>query len=188
MRTLLSLSIILFSAALTFGQQQSGDTWSNVSKAPDDRYTNPKSAVYAGPNGWWNFGEVRAEGSSDATLKFAYKGGFNELSDTFVLVDQDKLQTFYMDFGTAEPAPGVYTIDKKGDPAQKKVLVSFSDVANKKIKEWSGASGSGTVTVTKSGNFLYFKARKITLQPTGLHQDGNFKQPIILGIEGAVKP
>ncbi|MEO6286902.1 MAG: hypothetical protein ABIN80_05530 [Dyadobacter sp.] len=187
MRTLLSFLMLFFSAALAFAQQPA-DTWSNVTKASDDRYTNPKSAVYAGPNGWWNFGEVRAEGSSDATLKFAYKGGFNELSGTFVLVDQEKLQTFYMNFGTGEPAPGVYTIDKKADPAQKKVIVSFSDVANKKIKEWSGASGSGTVTVTKSGNFLYFKARKVSLQPTGLHQEGNFKQPIILGIEGAVKP
>lgn len=37
------------------------DTWGNVPTASDDRFTNPKSKLYAGPNGWHNFGEVRAE-------------------------------------------------------------------------------------------------------------------------------
>lgn len=184
--TVLLLAGLLFST-ISFAQNATSDIWSNVPQASDDRYTNPKKPLYAGPNGWYNFGEIRAEGSANATLKFAYKGGFNETMGIFVLVDQGKLQTFTLDFGTEEPVPGTYQIGKEGNAAQKKVAVSFSDVANKKIKDWSGSDGSGSVTVSKINGFLYFKCRNVVLKPTGMNNDGNLKQPIKIGIEGAVK-
>ena len=31
---------------------QPSDTWSNVPPASDDRLSNPKGKLYAGPNGW----------------------------------------------------------------------------------------------------------------------------------------
>ncbi len=173
-------------ATLVFGQQ-GNDTWTNVPKAQDDRYTNPKSAVYAGPNGWWNFGEVRAEGSSNATVKYTFKGGLNTNSGIFILVESGKLQVFHMDFGTEEPVPGVYQVDKEGNQAKKTVFVSFGDVSDKKIKNWAGGNGSGTITVSKSNGFLYFKGRNLLLQPNGMNNDGVFKQPLKVGVEGAAK-
>ncbi len=181
------LAAALLFSSICIAQKPAADTWSNVPSAPDDRYTNPKGVLYAGPNGWFNFGEVRAEGSNTAGLKFAYKGGFNETTGMFVLVDTQKLQTFHMDFGTAEPAAGTYQVSKEANQASKKVEVSFSDVANKKIKNWSGADGAGAVIVSKVNGFLYFKCRNVILQPSGMHNEGNFKQPIKIGIEGAVK-
>lgn len=183
----LLLVILYLTATVSLAQKPVEDTWSNVPQSIDDRYTNPKHALYAGPNGWWNYGELRAEGTSDKTLKFAYKGGFNETMGIFVLVDTQKLQTFHLDFGTPEPAPGLYTIDQKGNFSQKKVAVSFSDVANQKIKEWSGTNGSGTIRVTIANGFLYFKCRQIILQPTGMHNEEKMKQPLKVGVEGAVK-
>ena len=46
------------------------DTWGNVPSASDDRFTNPKSKLYAGPNGWHNFGEVRAEVAGGAGKRY----------------------------------------------------------------------------------------------------------------------
>lgn len=184
MKTTLQLLALLCLSILAHGQS---DTWSNVPKAQDDRFTNPKSAIYAGPNGWWNFGEVRAEGSSNAAVKYGFKGGLTTNSAVFILVESGKLQVFHMDFGTENPAPGSYQVGKDASQARKTVIVSFGDVADKKIKNWSGETGSGTITVTKSGDFLYFKGRSIILQPTGIHNDGIFKQPLKVGVEGAVK-
>ncbi|HEV7380648.1 MAG TPA: hypothetical protein VGN64_12700, partial [Dyadobacter sp.] len=161
---------------------------SNVPKAQDDRYTNPKSAVYAGPNGWWNFGEVRAEGASTPSLKFAYKGGLSTNSGVFSLNESGKFQILNVDFGTEEPAPGTYQLAKKPDLAGKKVAVSFSDMANKTIKSWSGEIGSGAVTVTKSGDFIYFKARNLVLQPNEVYNKNESKQNLKLGFEAALKP
>jgi hypothetical protein len=185
MKTLLLL-ITLFTTDC-FAQKPAADTWSNVPKSQDDRYTNPKSAVYAGPNGWWNFGEVRAEGANSAALKYAFKGGLTTNSAVFILTESGKLQLFTMDFGTDEPAPGIYQIAEKEDKAGKKVKVSFSDVANKKIKNWSGMDGAGTITVSKSGDFLYFKCRNVILQPDGMSNEGDSKQPLKVGFEGAAK-
>ncbi|MEO6686535.1 MAG: hypothetical protein ABIN24_11245, partial [Dyadobacter sp.] len=65
--TVLLIAGLLISI-FSFAQQATSDSWSNVTQAPDDRYTNPKKPLYAGPNGWYNFGEVRAEGSTSAAL------------------------------------------------------------------------------------------------------------------------
>jgi hypothetical protein len=173
------LSFILISSA---SYSQEVDTWSNVPNAGDDRYTNPKSAVYAGPNGWWNFGEVRAQAGD---IKYAFKGGLNTNSGEFILVESGKLQVFHMNFGSEEPAPGTYQVGKEANPGQKKVFLSFGDVSNNKIKNWS--DGSGTITVTKANGFLYFKCRNVILQPNGLNNEGSTKQPLKVGMEGAVK-
>jgi hypothetical protein len=183
MKISLSFFITLLLSAYAFAQS---DTWSNVPKATDDRYTNPKSAVYAGPNGWWNFGEVRAEGSTNATVKYAFKGGLNVIGNEFVLVESGKLQLFHMNFGTTEPAPGVYQVSKEANTSGKKVAVSFSDVSGNKIRNWS--DGSGTVTISKVNGFLYFKCRNVLLQPDGPYNEGTSKQPLKIGIEGAIKP
>ncbi|TDE12825.1 hypothetical protein [Dyadobacter psychrotolerans] len=187
MKSLLNLILIILFSIPSLAQKTAADSWLNVPKSPDDRYTNPKSAVYAGPNGWWNFGEVRAEGVNSAALKYTFKGGLTTNSEVFILTESGKLQLFSMDFGTDEPALGVYQISKKEDKAAKKVKVSFSDVANKKIKNWSGADGAGTITVSKSGDFLYFKCRNVTLQPDGMSNEGDSKQPLKIGFEGAAK-
>ncbi|MCE7041847.1 hypothetical protein [Dyadobacter sp. CY312] len=188
MKIALNLSVLLLFSITCLAQKPVADTWSNVPKSQDDRYTNPKSAVYAGPNGWWNFGEVRAEGVSTPTLKYAYKGGLSTNSDIFSLNESGKLQILNLDFGTEEPAPGTYQVGKKADQAGKKVIVSFSDVANKAIKNWTAEDGAGTVTVTKSGEFIYFKARNIVLQPSGVYNKNEYKQALKLGFEGASKP
>ena len=188
MKILIVFVLILFISSLAFAQQTASDTWSNVPKSQDDRYINPKSAVYAGPNGWWNFGETKAEGRTDATVKYAFKGGLNTNSDVFILVESGKLQSLSMDFGTSEPTPGIYQISKEANLAQKKVAISFSDVANKKIKEWSGTEGSGSVAVSLVHGFIYFKFRNVVLQPSAMYNEGNFKQPLKIGFEGAVKP
>ena len=184
MKAFLSFFVILLST-LSYAQKPATDTWSNVPTSADDRYTNPKSTVYAGPNGWWNFGEVRVEGATNATVKYNFKGGLNENSEVFNLIESGKLQVLSLDFGTNEPAPGTYQISKEASQAQNKVAVSFSDVANKKIKSWS--EGSGTVTISKSNGFLYFKCRNAILQPSEVYNDGNFKQPLKVGFEGAAK-
>lgn len=186
-----AIIVLFFTLLMSFhllAQKPGADSWSNVPQAQDDRFSNPKSKLYAGPNGWWNTGEVRAEGTSSPSIKFAYKGGLSTNSGIFSLNESGKLQILNMDFGTDEPAPGTYQVAKKPDLAGKKVLVSFSDLANKAIKSWSGENGSGTVTVTKSGEFIYFKARNITLQPSDVYNKNESKQALKVGFEGAYKP
>lgn len=188
MKSVIGFLFCLFISIPIFAQKPAANTWSNVPKAQDDRYTNPKSAVYAGPNGWWNFGEVRAEGASSPTLKFSYKGGLSTNSGIFSLNESGKLQILNVDFGTDEPIPGTYQITKKPDLSGKTVSVSFSDVANKAIRSWSGDNGSGTIIVTKSGDFIYLKARNIVLQPSDVYNKNESKQALKLGFEGALKP
>ena len=64
-------------ACTLLAQAQPADTWSNAPTASDDRYTNPKSKLYAGPNGWHNFGEVRAEVANAAKTAYSFKTGLN---------------------------------------------------------------------------------------------------------------
>jgi hypothetical protein len=188
MKAFLKLCFLILLSIPSFAQQPVNDTWSNVPKAQDDRYTNPKSAVYAGPNGWWNFGEIRAEGVTSPTLKYTYKGGLTTNSEIFSLNESGRLQILNIDFGTDQPAPGTYQIAEKGDKAGKRVAVSFSDLSDKTIKNWSGDAASGTVSVTRSGDFIYFKGRNILLQPSGVYNKDQSKQALKLGFEGASKP
>lgn len=188
MRSLVCLSVVFLISVLSYAQKPETDTWSNVPKAQDDRFTNPKSSIYAGPNGWWNYGEVRAEGTTTSTLQYSFKGGLTTNSAIFNLNESGKLQILSLDFGTETPAPGSYTIANKANPTEKKVFVSFTDVANKAIKSWSTEGGSGTIVVTKSGDFIYFKARNLLLNPNGVYNKDENKQTIKLGFEGAYKP
>lgn len=93
-----------------------------------------------------------------------------------------------LDFGTEKPAVGTYQVSGKANVAQKKATVSFADVSGQKIKEWTGDEGAGTITVSKVNGFLYVKYRNLTLQPRGMHNTGDFKNPMTIGFEGAIAP
>ena len=58
--------------------------------------------------------------------------------------------------------------------------------AHNKLLGWQSAEQSGTVTVTQVNKYLYFSARNLRLVPLGMHNQGDFKQPMALGFEGAV--
>lgn len=188
MRHTLLLCTALLASPLAHAQP-AADTWSNVPQAPDDRFTNPKSKLYAGPNGWFNFGELRADAGGK---RYALKAGlqYMETPKAFLLTPSNQLQVATLDFGTATPAAGTYQVADKPDPAARKVHVSFADVSNQKIVEWQsrGASSTGSVVVTQVNGFLYFKARNLRLVPTGMHNAGELKQPLVMGVEGAAKP
>lgn len=188
----MKLSILIFALSLSgtiYGQTTTTDTWSNVPQASDDRFTNPKKPLYAGPNGWYNFGEVRVVGTVSKGANYAFKGGLSENSDNFSLVEPGgKLRTFHLDFGTADPPAGVYQVGRKSSTVDKKVAVSFSDVSDKKIRSWAGAEGSGSVTVSKIHGFSYFKCRNVVLNPNENYNTGDLKQTVKVGFEGAFKP
>jgi hypothetical protein len=169
--------------------QPSDDTWGNVPPASDDRFSNPKSKLYAGPNGWFNYGEVRATVSNAAKTRYAYKGGFQYNSQAeFTAVEQGKPRVLQIDFGTERPAPGTYQVSSKADPAGKKVYLSFSDTADGKLRGWDSSDQAGTVTVSLVNKFLYVKCRSVALQPTGIHNTGDLKNPMTVGFEGAIAP
>ena len=178
--------VVLAASALAQAQP-AADAWTNVSPAPDDRYTNPKSKLYAGPGGWFNYGELRA---SAGAKQYSFKAGLLYLatSESFVLAPSDRLQVASLDFGSAMPAPGVYQVAAKPSLADRKVKVNFTDVSNKKIVEWnSTGAAKGSVTVSQVNGFLYFKARDLQLTPSGMYNAGDLKKPLVLGIEGASK-
>ena len=171
-------------------QAQPSDSWSNLPAAPDDRFSNPKSKLYAGPNGWHNFGEVRAEVANAAKTGYAFKTGFEflETPKAFVFASNNMLRNLMLDFRTDAPAPGSYTLAAKPQPGQKKVAVSFADVAGGKILEWTSAEGGGSVQVSQVNGYRYFKARDLLLKPSGLHNAGELAKPLRLGLEGALAP
>lgn len=190
----LALCMALLACTLSYAQPAApapgADTWSNMSAAPDDRYTNPKSKLYAGPNGWHNFGEVRAEVAGAAGKRYAFKTGlnYNETPQSFVFASNSQLQLVAVSFGTEQPAPGVYEVAAKPSLAQKKVTVSLMDSSGGKLLAWESADKAGTVTVSKVNGYLYFKARGLRLAATGMGNRGDLKQPMALGFEGAVAP
>lgn len=166
------------------------DTWGNVPTASDDRFTNPKSKLYAGPNGWHNFGEVRAEVAGAAGKRYAMKTGLNylETPKSFVFASNAQLQVTEVDFGTHKPAPGVYEVSAKPSAAQKQAKVSFMDSSGGKLLGWQSGDKAGSVTVSQVNGYLYVKARGLRLAPVGMHNTGDLKQPMVLGVEGAVVP
>lgn len=166
------------------------DTWGNVSPAPDDRYTNPKGKLYAGPNGWHNFGEVRAEVAGAAGKRYAFKTGlnYNETPQSFMFASNSQLQLVSVSFGTEKPAPGVYEVGAKAVAAQKKASVSLLDSSGGKLLGWDSTEKAGTVTVSQVNGYLYLKSRGLRLVPTGMSNKGDLKQPMTLGFEGAVAP
>lgn len=184
--TILFFCILLASTFTTYGQQKPADTWSNVPSAPDDRFTNPKSKLYAGPNGWYNYGELRAAVANTPKTTYGYKGGFEVIQGMLTATTSNKLYVLTFDFGTEKPAVGAYQVAAEGNLGQKKVHVSFSDVSGQKIKEWS--SEKGTVQVSQVNGFLYVKCRNVTLLPNALYNTGDYKAPMTLGFEGAIAP
>lgn len=162
------------------------DTWSNVPSAPDDRFTNPKSKLYAGPNGWYNYGEVRATVANAAKTSYTYKGSFQIIQGMLTVTTSNLLYVLTFDFGTANPASGTYQTATTANATQNKVKVAFGDVSGQKIKEWTAEAG--TVQVSVVNGFVYVKCRNVALQPSGLHNTGDFKSPLTLGFEGALKP
>ncbi|MET4577109.1 hypothetical protein [Ottowia thiooxydans] len=166
--------------------QSAPDVWGKAPQASDDRFSNPKSALYAGPNGWYNSGELRAEAGAQ---RYALKTGLNYLDTpkAFVLASNNQLQLLTLDFGSPRPAPGVYQVAAKPDAAGRKVHVAFADVANQKILGWNSNNAQGSVTVTQVHGFVHFSARGLKLAPSGLHNAGDTKQPLVLGLEGASK-
>ncbi len=183
----LQLACAVLALAAACAQAQPSDTWSNVPQASDDRYTNPKSKVYAGPNGWWNFGQTRALLGGKPLHDF--KGGLNSNSDVLMNVSQaNKLHVTTLDFGSARPPPGQYTASAKADLAQKKVRVSFSDVNNNKILDWASADKAGVVTVALVNGFTYITLRQVRLEPSAVYNTGDNKQVMTIGFEGALAP
>ena len=166
------------------------DTWGNVPAASDDRFTNPKSKLYAGPNGWHNFGEVRAEVAGAAGKRYAMKTGLSylETPKSFVFASNAQLQVAEIDFGTSKPAPGVYEASAQPNAAQKQAKVSFMDSSGGKLLGWESGDKAGSVTVSQVNGYVYFKARGLRLSPVGMHNTGDLKQPMALGFEGAVVP
>ncbi|MBO0948513.1 hypothetical protein [Fibrella forsythiae] len=191
MKRTLFVAVYLLTVFTTFAQQPApvkNDTWGKASAARDDRYTNPKSAVYAGPDGWYNFGEVRAMVDNAAKTAYTFKGGFQLTMHTFTAVEPSKNRLMTLDFGTDTPAVGTYQVGKKANPEQKQVEVSFSDITKTEIRDWKGNDGAGAVTVSKVNGFLYVKCRNVLLQPDGIHQADELKKPMTIGFEGAIAP
>lgn len=192
MQRSLVLAASLLACALSYAQPApaAADTWSNVPPASDDRFTNPKSKLYAGPNGWHNFGEVRAEVANAAKTRYAFKTGLTYLTTpkAFVFASNSQTQLVEVDFGTDRPGPGTYEAAAKPDPAQKKVRVSLGDASGGKLLGWQSADKAGTVTLSKVNGYLYFSARNLRLGPVGMGNTGDLKQPMSLGFEGAVVP
>jgi hypothetical protein len=177
---------LLALCSLTAPLAHAADVWGKAPPASDDRFTNPKKPLYAGPDGWWNFGELRATVDNTAKTAYGYKDTFKVISGRFVSVQ--KLQTLSFDFGTEGlPKPGDYKVSAKGSLTEKKVHLSFADVANNEIKEWTSADGAGILTVSMVNGFAYFTCRNVKLEPSPLTK-GDAAKPMTLGFEGALSP
>ena len=188
MKSFLFVALCLLAVGIGYAQSPD-DTWGNVPPASDDRFSNPKSKLYAGPNGWFNYGEVRAVVSNAPKIRYAYKGGFRYVSQAeFTAVESGKPRVLQMDFGTEHPAPGTYQVSSKADLTSKKVYMSFSDTSDGKLIEWGSSDKAGTVVVSMVQKFLYVKCRAVQLQPTGIHNKGDLENPLTVGFEGAIAP
>ncbi len=183
--SLLIATLCALAASIVHAQAPaSADVWGKSPPASDDRFSNPKSKLYAGPDGYWNSGELRAT-SGAASYKF--QGAFRVISGAVTAVKD--LETLHFDFGAeGMPKPGVYKIGGKGNAAQNVVKLSFADVANQQIKEWRSADAAGTLTVTQVNGFIYFTMRDVKLAPQDtISKTTDWKKPMTLGFEGAIK-
>jgi hypothetical protein len=177
----------IFSAYAQIPDTTKADVWGQAPPASDDRFSNPKSKLYAGPDGWFNTGEVRATVSNAARTAYKYAASFQLVSGDYAAVKGPLV--LHMEFGTAaRPKAGVYKVGAKGDAAQNMVHFSFADVSDNQIKEWSAQQGAGTLTISSVNGFTYFTCRNVVLQPTGMSNKGEMKNPMTLGFEGALPP
>lgn len=186
--TLTACSLLaIFSAFAQIPDAAKADVWGHAPSASDDRFSNPKSKLYAGPDGWFNTGEVRATVSNATKTAYKYTANFKLVNGDYVAVKD--LLVLHMEFGNAaRPKPGVYQVGAKGNAAQNIVHFSFGDVGDNQIKEWSAQQGAGTLTVSSVNGFTYFICRNVVLQPTGMSNKGEMKNPMTLGFEGALAP
>jgi hypothetical protein len=186
--TLTACSLLaIFSAFAQIPDAAKADVWGHAPSASDDRFSNPKSKLYAGPDGWFNTGEVRATVGNAAKTAYKYTASFQLVNGDYAAV-KDHL-VLHMEFGTAaRPKAGVYQVGAKGNAAQNMVHFSFSDVSDNQIKEWSAQQGAGTLTISSVNGFTYFTCRDVVLQPTGMSNKGEMKNPMTLGFEGALPP
>lgn len=178
-------ALFLVATSLAYAQAPARtDVWGKAPPASDDRFSNPKSKLYAGPDGYWNTGELRATAGAS---NYKFQGTFAVISGDVTAVKG--LETLLFQFGAdGMPKPGVYKIGAKGDAARNVVKLSFADVANQQIKEWRTADGAGTLTVTLVNGFMYFTTRDVKLQPAdGISKSTEWKRPMTLGFEGAIK-
>jgi hypothetical protein len=175
-----------FLAAVQCVAQPAGraDVWGKSPPASDDRFSNPKSKLYAGPDGYWNSGELRATAGA---ANYKFQGTFRVISGAVTAVKD--LETLHFDFGAeGMPKPGVYKIGGKSNAAQNVVKLSFADVANKQIKEWRTVDSAGTLTVSLVNGFVYFTMRDVKLAPQDtISKTTDWKKPMTLGFEGAIK-
>ncbi len=183
--SLLIAALFALTATIVHAQAPArADVWGKSPPASDDRFSNPKSKVYAGPDGYWNTGELRA---TSGAANYKFKGTFQVISGAVTAVKD--LETLHFDFGAeGMPKPGVYKIGGKGNAAQNIVKLSFADVANQQIKEWRSADGAGTLTVSLVGAFVYVTMRDVKLAPQDtISKQTDWKKPMVLGFEGAFK-
>lgn len=160
------------------------DVWGKSPTARDDRFSNPKSKLYAGPDGYSNSGELRA---TSGTTNYKFEAAFRVISGAVIAVNA--LESMLFDFGAEGlPKPGVYKVGGKGNAAQNMVKLSFTDVANQQIKEWRSADGAGTLTVSLVNGYVYVTMRDIKLAPQiTISKSTDWKKPMTLGFEGAIK-
>ena len=188
----LAFTLLLFAALPCVAQQPAArraDVWGHAPTASDDRFSNPKKPLYAGPDGYYNTGIVRATVTNGAKTAYSYNASFQLNSGAGVYHAVKEMEVLSMDFGKAAlPKPGIYKIGSKGNLAQKTVAFSFSDVKNQQLKEWTAQDGAGTLTVSLVNGFTYFTCRKVLLQPTGMSNKGEMAKPMTLGFEGALAP
>ena len=187
----ITLSLLATLAALAQAPARKSDTWgkSPVSALGDDRFSNPKKPLYAGPDGWSNTGEVRATVLNAARTPYKYTASFQLNGGAGAYYAVKELLVLSMDFGNkALPKPGTYKIGAKGSMAAKMVHFSFDDVSGGKLMGWSAEDGAGTLTVSLVNGYTYFTCRNVTFQPTGMSNKGEMAKLLTLGFEGALAP
>lgn len=168
------------------------EPWGQSPPASDDRFSNPSKPLYAGPDGWWNTGEVRAQVNDTAKTPYSYKGSFTIVSNEFVSVGgPTKLQTVLFDFvDNGVPTPGDYRVTTKGSLKGKTVRISFADTSGGKIREWTPTEDAGVLTLKIVHRFLHFTCRNLKLQaiesPMSNHDTAN--TIMTFGFEGAMSP
>ena len=135
----------------------SDDSWTNHLPAPDDRYSNPKSPLYNGPNGWFSAGRVLAVVGPTGSLRYDYKASLNSASDGFAATESAQLHLMYMAFGTPKPADGVWEVAAKPDAAKKKVQVSDEESVWKQSLYQCAYSGR---TLRQAKGIFYARLKK----------------------------
>lgn len=179
--------LLTVSAIAQAPDSKRSDVWGKAPDGSDDRFSNPKSQLYAGPDGWFNTGEVRATVGNSAKTPYQFIADFQIVSGDFTAVKG--LLVLTIKFGSpAVPKPGVYKIGSKVDAAENKVQFLFDDVRDNQLKGWTSEASAGTLTVSLVNGFTFFTCRDVVLQPSGMSNQGEMKNPLTLGFEGALAP